>query len=188
MGLETPDMVNAKNAKNLISDAEYRKKYEQEMRGRAAMALMTPEMERIKQAQAHVSDHKYKREAMNEFLAPQVCLDTPEMIRIRQTKNLNSDIAYKQKSKFIPHSCLDTPQYRTVKNNTKNFSEIGYKQEDSLKSGNRHHMDMYDLRTQRALQLSKIQSDTKYKNVQNVKQQQDAIRMHAINAQKPQKL
>ena len=186
--LETPDMINAKNAKNLISDAEYKRKYEREMKGRAAMAMMTPEMERIRQAQSHVSDHHYKREAMNEFAAPQACLDTPEMNRIRQTKNLNSDIAYKQKSKFAPHSCLDTPQYRTVKNNTKNFSDVGYKNDGALKQGNRPNIDMYDLRTQRAMQLSKIQSDTKYRGIQDTKQKQDSVRMNAINAQKPQQV
>merc|ERR1712176_583362 len=93
---------------------------------------------------------------------------------------LNLDSVSK-KRKFRNVNILDTPEYNRVKTNTKNSSDCKYKDA----SEHRQMAGAYDLRTIRAMEIAKIQSDIDYRQVQTKKQKEDERRRKAINAQEP---
>merc|ERR1712088_603307 len=188
--LDTPGMEHVRFAEKIKSGSEYKKEYETDVYGRAAITFLdTPEMEHARNTRGLNSDRKYKEKYERELKGRAMAsLDTPEMKRLREAKKNISNISYKlesespiilqQKPLVNNMNFLDTPEYNRIKNATKNTSDKGYRSKTS--GGMAGGLDM---RTIRAMQLSKIQSDAKYKDVTSVKEKHDQKRMRAVNAQ-----
>lgn len=133
---DTPDMLRAKNATQILNEKEYKRDLEQEVKGRGlnAMANETPDFLRAKNATDIASQIKYKQSAEMEKANFTSVVDTPEIIHAQQVKNLSSKKKYKEdaeKSMSYYETVLDTPEMQRVRENQKNFSLVLYKEDVS---------------------------------------------------------
>lgn len=128
---ETPELLRAKNATQILNEREYKKSLEQEIKGKGMLALATdtPDFMRARNATDILSQVKYKHNAEQDRASYTSVIDTPDIIHAQQIRNIVSQKKYKEeaeKTRSHYNAVLDTPEMQRVRENQKNFSTVLY--------------------------------------------------------------
>uniref|UniRef100_A0A672PXC1 Nebulin n=1 Tax=Sinocyclocheilus grahami TaxID=75366 RepID=A0A672PXC1_SINGR len=123
--------ASAKNATQILSEREYKKALEQEIKGKGMLVLATdtPDFLRAKNATEILSQAKYKQNAEHDRATYTTVIDTPDILHAQQIRNIVSQKKYKEEaektmSHYVP--VFDTPEMQRVRENQKNFSTLQY--------------------------------------------------------------
>ncbi|XP_056292497.1 nebulin [Pseudoliparis swirei] len=137
---ETPELLRATNATRILSEREYKKSVELEIKGKGMMALATdtPDFMRAKNATDILSQSKYKHTAELDRACYTSVIDTPDILHAQQMKNIISQKKYREEaeramSHYVP--VLDSPEMQRVRENQKNFSTHQYQSDHNNQKG-----------------------------------------------------
>ncbi|XP_061082445.1 nebulin-like [Conger conger] len=125
LATDTPDMLRARNATDILNQAKYKQTAVQE-RASFTSVLDTPDILHAQQMKTMVSQKKYKEEAEKTMSHYVPVLDTPEMQRVRENQKNFSSVLYKEvTAKGTP--VVFTPEMERVKRIQGHISSVFYK-------------------------------------------------------------
>ncbi|KAM9710363.1 nebulin isoform 6-T7 [Menidia menidia] len=112
LDFETPTYVTAKEAQHMQSQKDYRKDFEESMRGKNLSGLeVTPAMIHVRHATKIASEREYKKSLEQEIKGKgmlALATDTPDFMRARNATDILSQTKYKQTAE------MDRASYTTV--------------------------------------------------------------------------
>ncbi|XP_063070235.1 nebulin isoform X5 [Engraulis encrasicolus] len=171
LDFETPTYVTAKEAQSMQSQKDYRKDYEEGMRGKNLSGLeVTPAMLHVRHATKIVSEKEYRRDLEEGVKGKglMVLEETPELLRAKNATQILNERVYKKaleleiKGKGMLALATDTPDFMRARNATDILSQTKYKQTaDRDRSIYTTVIDTPDII--HAQQMKQIVSQKKYK-------------------------
>ncbi|KAI4788154.1 hypothetical protein KUCAC02_036038, partial [Chaenocephalus aceratus] len=118
LDFETPTYVTNKEAQQMQSQKDYKKDFEENMRGRNLSSLeVTPAMTHVRHATQIMSEKEYRRDLEEGVKGKGLTLleETPELLRARNATHILSEREYK---KSLETDIKDTPDFMRAKNAT----------------------------------------------------------------------
>ncbi|KAK7939466.1 hypothetical protein WMY93_002792 [Mugilogobius chulae] len=137
LDFETPSYVTAKEAQQMQSQKDYKKDYEESMRGKNLSVLeVTPAMIHAQHATKIASEREYRRDLEEGVKGKGLTLleETPDLLRARNATQILSEREYKKaleqeiKGKGMLALATDTPDFMRARNATDILSQTKYKQ------------------------------------------------------------
>ncbi|CAK6968548.1 LOW QUALITY PROTEIN: nebulin [Scomber scombrus] len=136
LDFETPTYVTAKEAQHMQSQKDYKKDYEESMRGKNLSGLeVTPAMLHVRHATKIASEKEYRRDLEEGVKGKGLTVleETPELLRARNATHILSEREYKKsleqeiKGKGMLALATDTPDFMRARNATDILSQAKYK-------------------------------------------------------------
>ncbi|XP_034002991.1 nebulin isoform X9 [Trematomus bernacchii] len=136
LDFETPTYVTNKEAQHMQSQKDYKKDYEENMRGRNLSSLeVTPAMTHVRHATQIMSEKEYRRDLEEGVKGKGLTLleETPELLRARNATHILSEREYKKsletdiKGRGMMALATDTPDFMRARNATDILSQTKYK-------------------------------------------------------------
>ncbi|XP_044071715.1 nebulin isoform X9 [Siniperca chuatsi] len=137
LDFETPTYVTAKEAQHMQSQKDYKKDFEEHMRGKNLSGLeVTPAMIHVRHATKIASEREYRRDLEEGVKGKGLTLleETPELLRARNATHILCEREYKKslEQDIKGHGMLalatDTPDFMRARNATDILSQTKYKQ------------------------------------------------------------
>lgn len=123
---DTPDMLRAKNATQILNEIKYKQSAEME-KANFTSVVDTPEIIHAQQVKNLSSQKKYKEDAEKSMSYYETVLDTPEMQRVRENQKNFSLVLYKED--VSPGTAIGkTPEMLRVKQTQDHISSVKYKE------------------------------------------------------------
>ncbi|XP_051997988.1 nebulin isoform X3 [Xyrauchen texanus] len=138
LDFETPIYVTAKEAQHLQSQKEYKRDFEESMKGKNLSGLeVTPAMIHVRHATKIASEKEYRKDLEEGVKGKGLTVleETPELLRAKNATQILSEREYKKsmeqeiKGKGMLALATDTPDFLRAKNATDILSQSKYKQE-----------------------------------------------------------
>ncbi|XP_037542718.1 nebulin isoform X2 [Nematolebias whitei] len=136
LDFETPTYVTAKEAQHLQSQKDYKKDYEEHMRGKNLSGLeVTPAMIHVRHATKIASEKEYRRDLEEGVKGKGLTAleETPELLRAKNATHILCEREYKKaleqeiKGKGMLALATDTPDFMRARNATDILSQAKYK-------------------------------------------------------------
>ncbi|XP_071337112.1 nebulin isoform X4 [Trachinotus anak] len=137
LDFETPTYVTAKEAQHMQSQKDYKKDFEEYMRGKNLSGLeVTPAMIHVRHATKIASEKEYRRDLEEGVKGKGLTAleETPELLRARNATQILCEREYKKaleqeiKGKGMLALATDTPDFMRARNATDILSQTKYKQ------------------------------------------------------------
>ncbi|XP_078795270.1 nebulin isoform X13 [Oryzias latipes] len=137
LDFETPTYVTAKEAQHMQSQKEYKKDFEENMRGKNLSGLeVTPAMVHVRHATKIVSEKEYRKDLEEGVKGKGLTVleETPELLRAKNATQILCEREYKKslEQDIKGHGMLalatDTPDFMRARNATDILSQTKYKQ------------------------------------------------------------
>ncbi|XP_049905285.1 nebulin isoform X28 [Epinephelus moara] len=137
LDFETPTYVTAKEAQHMQSQKDYKKDFEEHMKGKNLSGLeVTPAMIHVRNATRIVSEKEYRRDLEEGVKGKGLTVleETPELLRARNATQILCEREYKKsleqeiKGKGMLALATDTPDFMRARNATDILSQTKYKQ------------------------------------------------------------
>ncbi|XP_064419871.1 nebulin isoform X6 [Latimeria chalumnae] len=137
LDFETPTYVTAKEAQHLQSEKEYRKDFEESIKGRNLAGLeITPSLLHVRYATKIMNEKEYKKDLEEGVKGKGLTVleETPELLRAKHATQILNEREYKKsleqeiKGKGLLALALDTPDFMRARNATDILSQSKYKQ------------------------------------------------------------
>nr|XP_024661293.1 nebulin isoform X2 [Maylandia zebra] len=137
LDFETPTYVTAKEAQHMQSQKDYRKDFEEYMRGKNLSGLeVTPAMIHVRHATKIASEKEYRKDLEEGVKGKGLTVleETPELLRARNATQILCEREYKKsleqeiKGKGMLALATDTPDFMRARNATEILSQSKYKQ------------------------------------------------------------
>ncbi|KAM9710381.1 nebulin isoform 24-T25 [Menidia menidia] len=137
LDFETPTYVTAKEAQHMQSQKDYRKDFEESMRGKNLSGLeVTPAMIHVRHATKIASEKEYRRDLEEGVKGKGLTVleETPELLRAKNATHILCEREYKKsleqeiKGKGMLALATDTPDFMRARNATDILSQTKYKQ------------------------------------------------------------
>ncbi|XP_049905262.1 nebulin isoform X8 [Epinephelus moara] len=136
LDFETPTYVTAKEAQHMQSQKDYKKDFEEHMKGKNLSGLeVTPAMIHVRNATRIVSEREYKKSLEQEIKGKgmlALATDTPDFMRARNATDILSQTKYKQTAEMDRASyttVIDTPDIIHAQQMKNIVSQKKYKEE-----------------------------------------------------------
>ncbi|XP_038577047.1 nebulin isoform X16 [Micropterus salmoides] len=136
LDFETPTYVTAKEAQHMQSQKDYKKDFEDHMRGKNLSGLeVTPAMIHVRHATKIASEREYRRDLEEGVKGKGLTVleETPELLRARNATQILCEREYKKsleqeiKGKGMLALATDTPDFMRARNATDILSQTKYK-------------------------------------------------------------
>ncbi|XP_065818621.1 nebulin isoform X8 [Labrus bergylta] len=136
LDFETPTYVTAKEAQHMQSQKDYKKDFEENMRGKNLSGLeVTPAMIHVRHATKIASEREYRRDLEEGVKGKGLTVleETPELLRAKNATHILSEREYKKameleiKGKGMLALATDTPDFMRARNATDILSQAKYK-------------------------------------------------------------
>ncbi|XP_066542162.1 nebulin [Hoplias malabaricus] len=137
LDFETPTYVSAKEAQHMQSQKDYKKDFEEYMKGKNLSGLeVTPAMVHVRHATKIASEKEYRRDLEEGVKGKGLTVleETPELIRAKNATQILNEREYKKaleqeiKGKGMLALATDTPDFMRARNATDILSQTKYKQ------------------------------------------------------------
>ncbi|XP_026231877.1 nebulin isoform X4 [Anabas testudineus] len=137
LDFETPTYMTAKEAQHMQSQKDYKKDFEEHMRGKNLSGLeVTPAMIHVRHATKIASEKEYRRDLEEGVKGKGLTVleETPELLRARNATHILCEREYKKsleqeiKGKGMLALATDTPDFMRARNATDILSQTKYKQ------------------------------------------------------------
>uniref|UniRef100_A0A3B4AXM2 SH3 domain-containing protein n=1 Tax=Periophthalmus magnuspinnatus TaxID=409849 RepID=A0A3B4AXM2_9GOBI len=157
---ETPDLLRAKNATNILSEKKYRDKAER-LRSSYSLVPDTPEMERVRNNQKQLSSVSPVKLNLRHLST----VKTPETVLARENSKKISDVSVHYKEEVGRGTPVtETPELERVRRNQDNISNVKYRSGlQELKGRSLTHLDTPEYRrvrrSQDAVSMAKYHED-----------------------------
>ncbi|XP_062861579.1 nebulin isoform X4 [Trichomycterus rosablanca] len=171
LDFETPTYISAKEAQHMQSQKDYKKDFEESMKGRNLVGLeVTPAMLHVRHATKIASEREYRKDLEEGVKGKGLTVleETPELLRAKNATHILNEREYKKaleqeiKGKGMLALASDTPDFLRAKNATDILSQTKYKQNAELDRANYTTViDTPDII--HAQQIRNIVSQKKYK-------------------------
>ncbi|EPQ03399.1 Nebulin [Myotis brandtii] len=145
LDFETPTYLTAKESQQMQSGKEYRKEYDESIKGRNLTGLeVTPASLHAKYATKIISEKEYRRDLEESIRGKGLheMEDTPDMIRAKNATQILNEKEYKRdlelgvKGKGLNAMANETPDFMRAKNATDIASQIKYKHSAEMEKAN----------------------------------------------------
>ncbi|XP_028250344.1 nebulin isoform X3 [Parambassis ranga] len=137
LDFETPTYVTAKEAQHMQSQKDYKKDFEENMKGKNLSGLeVTPAMIHVRHATKIASEREYRKDLEEGVKGKGLTVleETPELLRARNATQILCEREYKKaleqeiKGKGMLALATDTPDFMRARNATDILSQTKYKQ------------------------------------------------------------
>ncbi|XP_015251979.1 PREDICTED: nebulin isoform X7 [Cyprinodon variegatus] len=137
LDFETPTYVTAKEAQHMQSQKDYKKDFEESMRGKNLSGLeVTPAMIHVRHATKIASEKEYRKDLEEGVKGKGLTVleETPELLRAKNATQILCEREYKKsleqeiKGKGMLALATDTPDFMRARNATEILSQTKYKQ------------------------------------------------------------
>ncbi|TSM68907.1 Nebulin [Bagarius yarrelli] len=136
LDFETPTYVSAKEAQHMQSQKDYKKDFEESMKGRNLSGLeVTPAMLHVRHATKIASEKEYRKDLEEGVKGKGLTVleETPELLRAKNATQILNEREYKKaleqeiKGKGMLALANDTPDFMRARNATEILSQSKYK-------------------------------------------------------------
>ncbi|XP_047671261.1 nebulin isoform X7 [Tachysurus fulvidraco] len=138
LDFETPTYVSAKEAQHMQSQKDYKKDFEEHIKGRNLSGFeVTPAMLHVRHATKIASEKEYRRDLEEGVKGKGLTVleETPELLRAKNATQILNEREYKKaleqeiKGKGMLALANDTPDFMRARNATEILSQIRYKED-----------------------------------------------------------
>ncbi|XP_074450194.1 nebulin isoform X41 [Larus michahellis] len=171
LDFETPTYLTAKEAQLMQSEKEYKKDFEESIKGRNLTGLeTTPSLLHAKYATKIASEKEYRKDLEEGVRGKGLTAleETPDMLRAKNATQILNEKEYKKaldleiRGKGLTELALETPDFVRAKNATDIASQIKYKQLAEMEKAN--YTSVVDTpEIIHAQQVKNLSSQKKYK-------------------------
>ncbi|XP_014104774.1 PREDICTED: nebulin isoform X16 [Pseudopodoces humilis] len=171
LDFETPTYLTAKESQLMQSEKEYKKDFEESMKGRNLTGLeVTPSLLHVKYATKIASEKEYRKDLEEGVKGKGLTAleETPDMLRAKNATQILNEKEYKKaleleiRGKGLTELALETPDFVRAKNATDIASQIKYKQLAEMEKAN--YTSVVDTpEIIHAQQVKNLSSQKKYK-------------------------
>ncbi|XP_069717716.1 nebulin isoform X12 [Phaenicophaeus curvirostris] len=171
LDFETPTYLTAKESQLMQSEKEYKKDFEESIKGRNLTGLeITPSLLHVKYATKIASEKEYKKDLEEGVKGKGLTAleETPDMLRAKNATQILNEKEYKKaleleiRGKGLTELALETPDFVRAKNATDIASQIKYKQLAEMEKAN--YTSVVDTpEIIHAQQVKNLSSQKKYK-------------------------
>ncbi|XP_077641010.1 nebulin isoform X15 [Lonchura striata] len=171
LDFETPTYLTAKESQLMQSEKEYKKDFEESMKGRNLTGLeVTPSLLHVKYATKIASEKEYRKDLEEGVKGKGLTAleETPEMLRAKNATQILNEKEYKKaleqeiRGKGLTELALETPDFVRARNATDIASQIKYKQLAEMEKAN--YTSVVDTpEIIHAQQVKNLSSQKKYK-------------------------
>ncbi|XP_075613458.1 nebulin isoform X37 [Balearica regulorum gibbericeps] len=171
LDFETPTYLTAKESQLMQSEKEYKKDFEESIKGRNLTGLeITPSLLHVKYATKIASEKEYRRDLEEGVKGKGLTAleETPDMLRAKNATQILNEKEYKKaleleiRGKGLTELALETPDFVRAKNATDIASQIKYKQLAEMEKAN--YTSVVDTpEIIHAQQVKNLSSQKKYK-------------------------
>ncbi|XP_051479420.1 nebulin isoform X19 [Apus apus] len=171
LDFETPTYLTAKESQLMQSEKEYKKDFEESMKGRNLAGLeITPSLLHVKYATKIASEKEYRKDLEEGVKGKGLTAleETPDMLRAKNATQILNEKEYKKaleleiRGKGLTELALETPDFVRAKNATDIASQIKYKQLAEMEKAN--YTSVVDTpEIIHAQQVKNLSSQKKYK-------------------------
>ncbi|XP_062493750.1 nebulin isoform X18 [Pezoporus occidentalis] len=171
LDFETPTYLTAKESQLMQSEKEYKKDFEENIKGRNLTGLeVTPSLLHVKYATKIASEKEYRKDLEEGVKGKGLTSleETPDMLRAKNATQILNEKEYKKaleleiRGKGLTELALETPDFVRAKNATDIASQIKYKQLAEMEKAN--YTSVVDTpEIIHAQQVKNLSSQKKYK-------------------------
>ncbi|XP_075285796.1 nebulin isoform X6 [Opisthocomus hoazin] len=171
LDFETPTYLTAKESQLMQSEKEYKKDFEESIKGRNLTGLeITPSLLHVKYATQIASEKEYRKDLEEGVKGKGLTAleETPDMLRAKNATQILNEKEYKKaleleiRGKGLTELALETPDFVRAKNATDIASQIKYKQLAGMEKAN--YTSVVDTpEIIHAQQVKNLSSQKKYK-------------------------
>ncbi|XP_066046546.1 nebulin isoform X6 [Chamaea fasciata] len=171
LDFETPTYLTAKESQLMQSEKEYKKDFEESMKGRNLTGLeVTPSLLHVKYATKIASEKEYRKDLEEGVKGKGLTAleETPDMLRAKNATQILNEKEYKKaleleiRGKGLTELALETPDFVRARNATDIASQIKYKQLAEMEKAN--YTSVVDTpEIIHAQQVKNLSSQKKYK-------------------------
>ncbi|XP_068263720.1 nebulin isoform X18 [Nyctibius grandis] len=171
LDFETPTYLTAKESQLMQSEKEYKKDFEESIKGRNLTGLeITPSLLHVKYATKIASEKEYRKDLEEGVKGKGLTAleETPDMLRAKNATQILNEKEYKKaleleiRGKGLTELALETPDFVRAKNATDIASQIKYKQLAEMEKAN--YTSVVDTpEIIHAQQVKNLSSQKKYK-------------------------
>ncbi|XP_074403903.1 nebulin isoform X12 [Zonotrichia albicollis] len=171
LDFETPTYLTAKESQLMQSEKEYKKDFEESMKGRNLTGLeVTPTLLHVKYATKIASEKEYRKDLEEGVKGKGLTAleETPDMLRAKNATQILNEKEYKRaleqeiRGKGLTELALETPDFVRARNATDIASQIKYKQLAEMEKAN--YTSVVDTpEIIHAQQVKNLSSQKKYK-------------------------
>ncbi|XP_059708470.1 nebulin isoform X23 [Haemorhous mexicanus] len=171
LDFETPTYLTAKESQLMQSEKEYKKDFEESMKGRNLTGLeVTPSLLHVKYATKIASEKEYRKDLEEGVKGKGLTAleETPDMLRAKNATQILNEKEYKRaleqeiRGKGLTELALETPDFVRARNATDIASQIKYKQLAEMEKAN--YTSVVDTpEIIHAQQVKNLSSQKKYK-------------------------
>ncbi|XP_039183827.1 nebulin isoform X40 [Crotalus tigris] len=145
LDFETPTYITAKESQQMQSEKEYKKDYEESIKGRNLTGLeVTPSLLHVRYATKIASEKEYRRDLEEGVKGKGLTIleETPDLLRAKNATYILNEKEYKRalemeiKGRGLTDHALETPDYMRAKNATDIASELKYKHSAEMEKAN----------------------------------------------------
>ncbi|XP_053326911.1 nebulin isoform X4 [Spea bombifrons] len=144
LDFETPTYVTAKESQHMQSEKEYKKDFEECIKGRNLSGLeVTPSMLHVRYATKIASEKEYRKDLDDtKGRGLTVVEETPELLRAKNATQILNEKEYKKtlemeiKGRGLTTMASETPDFMRAKNATDIASQVKYKQSAEMEKSN----------------------------------------------------
>ncbi|XP_065696602.1 nebulin isoform X11 [Patagioenas fasciata] len=145
LDFETPTYLTAKESQLMQSEKEYKKDFEESIKGRNLTGLeITPSLLHVKYATKIASEKEYRKDLEEAVKGKGLTAleETPDMLRAKNATQILNEKEYKKaleleiRGKGLTELALETPDFVRAKNATDIASQIKYKQLAEMEKAN----------------------------------------------------
>ncbi|XP_056352402.1 nebulin isoform X26 [Oenanthe melanoleuca] len=171
LDFETPTYLTAKESQLMQSEKEYKKDFEESMKGRNLTGLeVTPSLLHVKYATKIASEKEYRKDLEEGVKGKGLTAleETPDMLRAKNATQILNEKEYKKaleqeiRGRGLSELALETPDFVRARNATDIASQIKYKQLAEMEKAN--YTSVVDTpEIIHAQQVKNLSSQKKYK-------------------------
>ncbi|XP_029461331.1 nebulin isoform X6 [Rhinatrema bivittatum] len=145
LDFETPTYVTAKEAQQMQSEKEYKKDFEEYIKGKNLAGLeVTPSLIHVKYATKIASEKEYRKDLDETIRGKGLTIleETPDLLRAKNATQILNEKEYKKaleleiKGRGLSGLALETPDFMRAKNATDIASQIKYKHSAEMDKAN----------------------------------------------------
>ncbi|XP_025061002.1 nebulin isoform X9 [Alligator sinensis] len=173
LDFETPTYLTAKESQLMQSEKEYKKDFEESIKGRNLTGLeVTPSLLHVRYATKIASEKEYRRDLEEGVKGKGLTMleETPDLLRAKHATQILNDKEYRKtlemeiKGRGLTALALETPDFMRAKNATDIASQIKYKHLAEMEKAN--YTTVVDTpEIIHAHQVKNLSSQKKYKEV-----------------------